>query len=608
MTRREPWERPLDICRLIVSLILLAVLIALALRSVPEVAATAARPVFTRPTSGATFEAEELSVLEGTADPGVTLQFFDGNKLLGETTVRPEDKKFHLPLHAALAEGPHSVRASVIDAAGEEIVASASVAFTIVPPIPAAIAPAITTPASGASFGASEPLTFEGTAAPGAKVRLYDGETLLGEVAAAADGKWRFELPEALAAGAHALSAVVLDVAGQEAAASGVVTLTVEETIIAPVVISPASGASFGASEPLTFEGTAAPGAKVRLYDGDTLLGKVTADVDGEWGFELPGTLAAGAHTLRSVVLDAAGKEVAASEVVTLTVEEPIVAPAVVAPASRASIGAGEPLTFEGTAAPGAKVRLYDGDTLLGEVAADADGEWHFELPGALAAGAHALRAVVLDAAGEEVAASEMVTLTVEELIVAPVVVSPASGASIGAGESLAFEGTAAPGAKVRLYDGETLLGELTVDADGEWRFELPQPLTEGLHELRTVVLDAAGEEAATSELLTFSIVKAATPPIILLSDERNVVAGGTVEGTADPDALLQIYDGDTLLGEVAADADGKWTFELPSDLSTGEHTLRAVAVDDAGEALAESEPASFDMLELRLPVTGSGM
>ena len=607
MTRREPWERPLDICKLIVSIILLAVLILLALRCAPQVT-VAAPPVFTRPTSGATFEAAELSVLEGTADPGATLRFFDGDKLLGETTVQPEDKKFHLLLRAALAEGPHSVRASVIDETGEEIAASAPVAFTIVPPIPAAIAPAITTPASGASFGASEPLPFEGTAAPGAKVRLYDGETLLGEVAADADGKWRFKLPEALAAGAHALRSVVLDIAGQEAAASEVVTLTMEEPIVAPALVSPASGASFGAGELLTFEGTAAPGAKVRLYDGETLLGEVTADADGEWGFDLTEALAAGAHTLRAVVLDAAGEEIAASKVVTLTVEEPIVAPTLVSPASGASFGTGESLAFGGTAAPGAKVRLYDGDTLLGEVAADADGEWHFELPEALAAGAHALRAVVLDAAGEEVAASELVALTVEEPIIAPVVVSPAGGASIGAGESLAFEGTAAPGAKVRLYDGEMLLGELTADADGEWRFELPQPLTEGLHELRTMVLDAAGEEAAASELLTFSIVKAATPPIILLPDERNVVAGGTVEGTADPDALLQIYDGDTLLGDVAADADGKWTFELPADLSTGEHTLRAVAVDDAGEALAESEPASFDMLELRLPVTGSGM
>ena len=607
MTRREPWERPLDICKLIVSIILLAVLILLALRCAPQVT-VAAPPVFTRPTSGATFEAEELNILKGTADPGATLRFFDGDKLLGETTVQPEDKEFRLLLSAALAEGPHSVRASVIDETGEEMVASASVAFTIVPPIPAAIAPGITTPASGASFGASEPLTFEGTAAPGAKVRLYDGETLLGEVAADADGKWRFKLPEALAAGAHALRSVVLDIAGQEAAASEVVTLTMEEPIVAPALVSPASGASFGAGELLTFEGTAAPGTKVRLYDGETLLGEVTADADGEWGFDLTEALAAGAHTLRAVVLDAAGEEIAASKVVTLTMDEPIVAPAVVSPASGASFGTGESLAFGGTAAPGAKVRLYDGDTLLGEVAADADGEWHFELPEALAAGAHALRAVVLDAAGEEVAASELVALTVEEPIIAPVVVSPAGGASIGAGESLAFEGTAAPGAKVRLYDGEMLLGELTADADGEWRFELPQPLTEGLHELRTVVLDAAGEEAAASELLTFSIIKAATPPIILLPDERNVVAGGMVEGTADPDALLQIYDGDTLLGEVAADADGKWTFELPADLSTGEHTLRAVAVDDAGEALAESEPASFDMLELRLPVTGSGM
>jgi len=212
----------------------------------------------------------------------------------------------------------------------------------------------------------------------------------------------------------------------------------------------------------------------------------------------------------------------------------------------------------------------------------------------------------MLDAAGEEGGASELLAFTIFEPVIQPVILLPEAGEML-AGETL--EGTAAGGALVLLYDGENLLGEATADADGAWSFQLPDDLPAGTHTLLAVAVDEGGEPVTESEPADIEVLQlalASTPPTILLPESGSVAAGETVQGTATVGALLQIYDGDTLLGEATADADGNWGFRLPDDLSSGEHTLRAVVVDEAGAPLAESEGATFDMLELRLPVTGA--
>ena len=71
-----------------------------------------------------------------------------------------------------------------------------------------------------------------------------------------------------------------------------------------------------------------------------------------------------------------------------------------------AGLRAGEPIDLEGTVAPGAKVQLFDGDKLLGETVADADGKWRFSLP-ALAAGAHNVVTKAFDASGQELGTGE---------------------------------------------------------------------------------------------------------------------------------------------------------------------------------------------------------
>ncbi|MDH7487439.1 MAG: Ig-like domain-containing protein, partial [Anaerolineae bacterium] len=364
-----------------------------------------------------------------------------------------------------------------------------------------------------------------------------------------------------------------------------------------------------------------------QLYDGEKLLGETTADAVGRWRFQVPMPLAEGEHALRTVVLDTEGKEVAVSEAVALTVRPvatpvptpkptPVPTPAIVSLPAGASIGAGEPLLLEGTAAPGATLQLYDGEKLLGETTADAVGRWRFQVPMPLAEGEHALRTVVLDTEGKEVAVSEAVALTVRPVatpvptpkptpVPTPAIVSLPAGASIGAGEPLLLEGTAAPGATVQLYDGEKLLGETTADAVGRWRFQVPTPLAEGEHVLRTVAVDTEGRKVAASETVTVRVAAAVQMPVISFPKGAAVIPGGPLSGTAEPGARLRIYADDTLLGETVAGADGLWTFQLPGDLSAGALTLRVVAVDAAGRVLAESSPALVEVLELRLPVTG---
>ncbi|MBX8827724.1 Ig-like domain-containing protein, partial [Ochrobactrum sp. SFR4] len=54
------------------------------------------------------------------------------------------------------------------------------------------------------------------------------------------------------------------------------------------------------------------------------------------------------------------------------------------------------------------------------------------------------------------------------------------------------------------------------------------------------------------------------------------------LKGTTEPFATVRIYNGSTQIGEVKADADGKWTYTTGS-LPDGTHTFRTLGIDKAG-------------------------
>ncbi|WP_255580234.1 Ig-like domain-containing protein, partial [Enterobacter sp. BIDMC 29] len=56
------------------------------------------------------------------------------------------------------------------------------------------------------------------------------------------------------------------------------------------------------------------------------------------------------------------------------------------------------------------------------------------------------------------------------------------------------------------------------------------------------------------------------------------------LNGTAEANATVRIYDGTTLVGTVTADANGNWTLpQTTTTLTEGTHNFTATATDAAG-------------------------
>ena len=177
-----------------------------------------------------------------------------------------------------------------------------------------------------------------------------------------------------------------------------------------------------------------------------------------------------------------------------------IAAPVITSPAAGAQLRTGALGDVAGTAAPRAAVHVFEGERLLANTTADTSGKWRFPMP-ALAAGEHVLTARMVGPDGKLLAASRAVRFTVAETVGgAPVIVGPAAGAPP------ALSGTGLPGSLVKVFEGDKLLGESAVGADGKWTLALPA-LAAGAHDLVARTYGADGKELAASQ--PFSVTPA---------------------------------------------------------------------------------------------------
>lgn len=117
----------------------------------------------------------------------------------------------------------------------------------------------------------------------------------------------------------------------------------------------------------------------------------------------------------------------------------------------------------------------------------------------------------------------------------------------------------------------------------------------------------------ATSAVLEPTLALTAGPttslaaPVITTPSDGSVLKDTrpTIAGTAPPNTTVQVYDDGHGVGTAAADAQGDWAWVADEPLSPGEHTVTAVASDDAGKTSAPSEAVNFIIVIERLPVTG---
>ncbi len=239
----------------------------------------AAAPAITLPAAG--LKVGEPLTLTGTGTPGSTVTVYDGDAVVGETTVGPDGTwQITLPPPAA---GAHKLVAKLLGADGVAQAASAPVELTVADgqvvvatpaastgaaaatagPTTAAVAaaPAITLPGAGLKVG--EPLTLTGTGTPGTTVTVYDGDAVVGETTVGPDGTWELTLPPP-AAGAHKLVAKLLGADGVAQAASAPVELTVADGQVVVATPAASTGAAAATAGPTTAAVAAAPAINCR--------------------------------------------------------------------------------------------------------------------------------------------------------------------------------------------------------------------------------------------------------------------------------------------------------------------------------------------------------
>src|SRR5262245_34546135 len=261
--------------------------------------------------------------------------------------------------------------------------------------------------------------------------------------------------------------------------------------------------------------GRAAPGWQVSVQSGETKVAAATADDQGEWSAVVEKPLAAGDHTLSLTItspdgtraltsqervrveVGAATKPTAAPETAPSSAPAQAKAPSSPAPAAQSSAPAAAPSapSQAGTASP--------------KVEPSA-------MPATQAPAVDVAESRALPAGTEESKPA-----SAQPKLVFKTVDYNDKDASRG---SVSITGQSDPGATIKVYSGEELLGTVRADRDGRWSMVAEKTLSLGKHNFRAERVDTA--TGAASARATVAIERLVPkPPEVAAKETKETVA-----------------------------------------------------------------------------------
>jgi hypothetical protein len=164
----------------------------------------------------------------------------------------------------------------------------------------------------------------------------------------------------------------------------------------------------------------------------------------------------------------------------------------------------------------------------------------------------------------------------------------------------------------VRIYDAGMLIGEVKVDASGQWHFVPATPLAIGRHTLRVASVGPDGVELAgqTVELVVAEGATGLKPLTFSASYGKAPSPFGLLQGSAPPGAIVIIYDGDVRVAKIVVGASGLWQYPLPGRTRLGVHQYSIAVTAGDGTELYRSSPLAVRIGAAPprlLPRTGPG-
>jgi len=235
---------------------------------------------------------------------------------------------------------------------------------------------------------------------------------------------------------------------------------------------------------------------------------------------------------------------------------------------------------FAGTAAPNTKIRIFEGDILLGETIANANGEWVIVLEKSLAAGQHLISVAMERSDGttemadrslaveiyQDTETKPLVALLPETATEVPVLIqSPddvdkaklaATASEATASEATASEATASEAIVVDPAKADAAMPETAAAAPGK---------------------------AQANSQIAASQIAALAPSAIVWRDASRILISGTSRGGV----RVTVNDAKGQFGEALVLADGAWQVAGSLDMDIAVNQLRFALFDDANQIIA---------------------
>lgn len=584
---------------------------------------------------------DSTPTIGGTGQAGSTIHIMNNGTQIGTAIVDGSGNWSFTPT-TPLVDGSYALRVYATDVAGNASANSSVFTFTVdtagpvVPVVTSVIddiAPVTGTLTSGNTTNDARP-TFNGTGEVGSTVHVIVAGNEIGTAVVNAQGNWTFTPGSDLSDGPHAITFNATDAAGNTGSTTAPFNLTVDTGVPSAPVISTAADNVGSVQTPLssgqstddttpTLNGTATANATVTVYENGQPIGTALADGTGAWSFTPSTPLSSGSHTWTATVTDAAGNVSPASPGFTLVVDTtapnaPVISQAIddvgsiTGPITSGQTTDDTVPRLVGTSEPFATVNIYEGTTLVGTGTADGTGNWSILLNTTLTTGAHSFTAQATDAAGNTSVSSASFSLTIDTTPPAlPVLTSilddvgnaatPVANGGLTNDAQPTLSGTAEAGSTVKIFDNGVQIGSVTATG-GAWSFTPSPALGNGSHNLTFTATDAAGNVSAPTAgyVINVDTLAPSAPVISSVVDDVGSVTGPitgptndtrpTLNGTAEANATVRIYDGITLVGTVTADASGNWTLpQTTTTLTQGTHNFTATATDAAGNTSVAS-------------------
>ena len=215
---------------------------------------------------------------------------------------------------------------------------------------------------------------------------------------------------------------------------------------------------------------------------------------------------------------------------------------------------------FAGTAAPNAKIRIFEGDILLGETIANANGEWVIVLEKSLAAGQHLISVAMERSDGttemadrslaveiyQDTETKPLVALLPETATEVPVLIQSPDDVDKTKSAATASEATAS--------------GTIVADA-----------------------AEAAPAKPQAKSQIAASQIAALAPSAIVWRDASRILISGTSRGGV----RVTVNDAKGQFGEALVLADGAWQVAGSLDMDIAVNHLRFALFDDANQIIA---------------------